>query len=266
MQVQSHSIGKSQQPYEYTVCGIASISSFFTNGQLSHSTKRKPWSCGYHNCSFDTGHRGSLTRHRQSKSHHIQRNVGDRPDPLITSPEFPTTVEGVDTQMPCRRSESPYAGYDLSVPEKSTLAEIPSPQPVLTPLSFSLDDGNGSPEPTRNMFSTERIRTIPDAVGYNEANSVGTIGLHLGDLETPTMDLSSGGSPPNEVAPLDEDEQSTDWTGMPSCFDEIESVFDGLEEFKTHDDDSVVKQLRLEHEPTTDPMSEFDDFIRSCSV
>ena len=118
----------------------------------------------------------------------------------------------------------------------------------------------------RSILSTELTQTIPDVGGYNEANSGGTIGLHLGDPETQTMDLSSGGGPSNEVAPLDEDDHTTDWIGMPSCFDEIESVFDVLEEYKTPDDDSAVRQLRLEDEPTVDPMSKFNDFVRSCSV
>ena len=98
---------------------------------------------------------------------------------------------------------------------------------------------------------------------YNEANGLDTIGLYFGDMETSATNLSPGGGLSGKVAPPDGDEQPTDWTGMPSYLDEIESVLDELKGYKAHDDDddSVSHQLGLEGESAGDPISKFDDFI-----
>ena len=98
-------------------------------------------------------------------------------------------------------------------------------------------------------------------MGYNEANSFGTIGLYFGNLEASVTDLSIGGGPSSKVAPPDGDVQPTDWTGMPSYPDEIESVLDEFKGYKAHDDDSVGHWLGLEGESAGDPISKFDDFI-----
>ena len=230
---------------------------FCINVQFSYSTKDKPYQCGYPGCSFSTGHRGSLTRHRQSKNHYVDCDIdGDGNSLAMTS-----DADGMNVGMTRQALEPSCAEDQLSIKEVISTS-IPSPQLVPVSPSSAFDDNNSAPDPIRDVLYTECTQTIPDALDYNEANGLDTIGLYFGDLETSATDLSSGGGPSSKVAPPDGDEQPTDWTGMPSYLDEIESVLDGFKGYKAHDgDDSVSHQLGLEGESVGDPISKFDDFI-----